>query len=357
MIKQISEGKWRVDVHAGGKRTRKFFKSRATAETFYNQEKFSADRKRLGIQDLTPHQYAIAAELFRVMPADADLIAICQKWLIARNVQEMPMELAVDQFLEAKKKQNISERYYDSLRKRLNKLRDYLGGDARVGNVSSQDIENFFGTVKDTPVNRDNHIRDFRVFFQWAADQKYAAENVVASIRRPTVKRKDPEVLTVGQAENMLKGTMGHDRAYAALGMFAGVRPEELPKLDWKHIDLEGGIVRLPPEITKTNVGRILYLEPNAVAWLKTAKSKGLVFEGDASCLTGRLKTAAGLQKWPQNVLRHTFATMHVTGFEDAGKTALMMHSRENPKVLFQHYFRPTLKKDALKFWKIRPKR
>ena len=184
---------------------------------------------------------------------------------------------------------------------------------------------------------------------------KPEAEPYDASIQRPTVKRKDPELLTVGQAENMLKSTMGQDRAYAALGMFVGVRPEELPKLDWKHVDLESGIVRLPPEITKTNVGRILYLEPNAVAWLKTVKSRGLMFEGDASCLTGRLKTAAGLQEWPQNVLRHTFATMHVTAFEDAGRTALMMHSRENPKVLFQHYFRPTLKKNALKFWKIRP--
>lgn len=355
MIKQISEGRWRADVHAGGKRTRKFFTSRTLAEAFYNQEKFSADRSRLGINDLTPQQYAVAAELFRMMPPDADLIAICQKWLAARNVREVSIELAVDRFLEAKKKQNVSERYYDSLRKRLNRLRDYLG-DVRICDVSRHDVENFLGTVKDTPINRDNHIRDFRVFFQWASEEKYAADNVVAAIQRPTIKRRDPEVLTIGQAANMLKGAMGQDRAYAALGMFVGVRPEELPKLDWKHVDLESGIVRLPPEITKTNVGRILYLEPNAVAWLKTVKSRGLVFEGDASCLTGRLKTAAGLQEWPQNVLRHTFATMHVTAFEDAGRTALMMHSRENPKVLFQHYFRPTLKKDALKFWKIGPK-
>jgi integrase len=73
----------------------------------------------------------------------------------------------------------------------------------------------------------------------------------------PIIDHQKPDVPTVDQAENMLKCTMGQDRAYAALGMFVGVRPEELPKLDWKHVDLETGIVRLPPEITKTNVGRI----------------------------------------------------------------------------------------------------
>jgi integrase len=290
-----------------------------------------------------------------MMPSDADLIAICQKWLADRNVRQMPLELAIDEFLEAKKKQNVSERYYDSLRKRLNKLRGYVGGDVRVGDISRQDIESFFGTVKNTPINRDNYIRDFRVFFEWAAVEKYAPQNVAAEIQRPTVKRKDPEILAVDQVENMLKGTIGQDRACAALGMFVGVRPEELPKLDWKHIDLERGIVRLPPEITKTNVGRILYLEPNAVAWLRTVRGKGLIFKGDASCLTSRLRLAAGLEKWPQNALRHTFATMHVTAFEDAGRTALMMHSKENPKILFQHYFRSTLKEDALKFWQLYP--
>jgi integrase len=160
----------------------------------------------------------------------------------------------------------------------------------------------------------------------------------------------------VDQCKKILEGTKWADRAYAVLGMMAGIRPEEIRRMNWRDVDLQNAKVRLRPEITKTNVGRIIPLEPNAVAWLKTvAQSSGPIFDGDASCLTIRFRTAAGMKTWSLNALRHTFGTMHTTHFEDAGKTAMALHSTENPKVLFRHYFRSVLKEDAAKFWVLMP--
>jgi integrase len=45
------------------------------------------------------------------------------------------------------------------------------------------------------------------------------------------------------QAKNMLKNSKDGDRAYAAIGMFAGVRPEEITRLDWRYVDLENSKV------------------------------------------------------------------------------------------------------------------
>ena len=70
------------------------------------------------------------------------------------------------------------------------------------------------------------------VFFNRAVNEKMIAENPVSDIKRPTVDRREPEVLTFKQAKAMLKNATGQDRTYAAIGMFAGVRPEEICRME-----------------------------------------------------------------------------------------------------------------------------
>jgi len=326
------------------------------AESYEEQIKYRSSRAKFGISELTPQQQAIAHEVFRILPKSANLLTIVQHWLAVSTTEEMPLELAIDVFLEHKGKLGLSERYLESLRKVLWRFERSFPAHT-VSDITRDKVEYFLSRViKDTPINRFNHIKDLHVFFEWTKAEKYAPENVMAEIPRPQLKRKSPEVLTIDQAAKMLKNTDGQDRAYAVLGMFAGIRPEELLRADWTMVSLKEKAVRLPPEITKRNIGRIIELEANVIAWLKTvARPSGPIFQGDASCLTGRLKTAVGLESWPQNILRHTFATYHTTAFQNPARTALALHSRENPRMLYQHYFRPELKAVAMKFWKLRP--
>jgi integrase len=76
----------------------------------------------------------------------------------------------------------------------------------------------------------------------------------------PTVDRKTPAVLTPEQAKNMLKNSKVGDRAYAALGMFAGIRSEELTRLDWRSVDLENSKVTIPTEVSKTRMQQTVEL-------------------------------------------------------------------------------------------------
>jgi len=231
------------------------------------------------------------------------------------------------------------------------------GATRPVSDISRIDVTGFLDTaIKQTPVNRYNHIRDLGVFFNWAVNEKMIAENPVSNIKRPTIDRREPEVLTFKQAKAMLKNATGQDRTYAAIGMFAGVRPEEICRMSWSMVDLDHSRIRIPGSITKTRIGRTIDLKPNAVAWLSTvAQKEGPVFDGDSSCLIGRLKLAGGLERWPQDVLRHTFASYHVCAFKDAAKTSLYLHDRRGTEVLFRHYFRDTLVEDARKFWSLLP--
>jgi hypothetical protein len=62
MIEQTDKG-WFVDVTISGKRVRKTFGSKSLAEAYVTAARHEQARKRLGLKDLTPQQYAIASEL------------------------------------------------------------------------------------------------------------------------------------------------------------------------------------------------------------------------------------------------------------------------------------------------------
>lgn len=350
-----------MDVYLRGKRTRKFFKSRALAEAFEKQADFQNQRLKLGIQELTPEQYAIAAECFRILPHSIDLLALVRRWAIEHRTKEMPLELGIEQFLEDLRKRNRRPVYVDSIRKRLERFQKHFGpegGLRQLNSFSRDDIAEFLDEsgITQTPINRFNYIRDLRVFWEWSKVEGFVVENIPATFKKPTVDRKTPAVLTPTQAENMLKNSKGGDRAYAALGMFAGIRPEEIVRLDWKHVDLEHAKVTVPAEVSKTRMQRTVELEPNAVAWLKTvAKPAGTIWNGGKKWLIVRLLEAAKMEQWVQDILRHTFVTYHTIAFENPGRTALMIHAKEKPDILFRRYFQDRLKADAVKFWQIMP--
>jgi integrase len=360
MIKKTEDGRWRIDVYKQGKRTRKFFLSRSLAEAYEGQVVFENQRAKLGIKELTPHQYAEATECYRILPDGASLSSIVRQWVTQHRVKEMPLEFGIEAFLEDLKNRNRRPVYIDSIRKRLEKFQRFFGPEAGLRPISSfsrDDVAEYLEQgIKNTPINRINVLRDLRTFWEWSKIEGFVVENIPATFRNPTVDRKNPAVLTPTQAEDMLKNSKGQDRAYAALGMFAGIRPEELVRLDWKYVDLEHSKVTVPADVSKTRMQRTVELEPNAVAWLKTVQQpSGPIFKGGRKWLTVRLLTASKMENWTQDLLRHSFVTYHTIAFENPGRTALMIHAKEKPDVLFRRYFQDSLKSDALKFWQIWP--
>jgi hypothetical protein len=66
------------------------------------------------------------------------------------------------------------------------------------------------------------------------------------------------------------------------------------------------------------------------------------------------LRTAAELDAWPHNGLRHSFGSYHLAIHGDAVKTAGQMGHRSSD-VIHNHYKALVLKTEAEKFWNLRP--
>jgi len=118
--------------------------------------------------------------------------------------------------------------------------------------------------------------------------------------------------------------------------------------------------IEVPDEKSKTAVRRIVDMEPLLVRWLDYyIKSGGNVQNGvtPASNLRKRLRAVrkeAGLDRWPQDAPRRTFASCWLAVHSDVKRLNLLM-GHPSPAMLWRHYHRAVTQKQAKAFWKIEP--
>jgi integrase len=67
-------------------------------------------------------------------------------------------------------------------------------------------------------------------------------------------------------------------------------------------------------------------------------------------------RSTAGIVEWPENALRHSFASYHLAHFKNAAATALELGHHDS-RVTFAHYRELVKPKEAERYWKIKPAR
>ena len=65
-------------------------------------------------------------------------------------------------------------------------------------------------------------------------------------------------------------------------------------------------------------------------------------------------REAAGIEQWPHNALRHSFASYHLARFNDAAALALEL-GHTNSNLVFRHYRQLVKPKQAERYWNIAP--
>lgn len=105
-----------------------------------------------------------------------------------------------------------------------------------------------------------------------------------------------------------------HRPCMAALGimLWAGVRPAEAERITAHDINLTEKIISIRPSHSKTGGCRHIPMAPVLQAWLKEAPCAERICPPDWRRRWKALRQQAGIIPWPQDVLRHTFASYHL---------------------------------------------
>lgn len=204
-----------------------------------------------------------------------------------------------------------------------------------------------------------------RSLFRWAMAQKHAAENPCDGIEKVTTVREEIGTLTLRECEMLLDLALRVPRfmPFVALGLFRGMRRSEMERLRLRDWDWKEGTVIVEAKKVKTRRRRVIELEPIVVAWMRAAGWREEMMDGEGPLVPSNLKDLwprfwrmAGLHAWPDNGLRHTFASMHYAFHQDETKLQAIL-GHESDDVLFTNYRALKRRSEAEKFWKLRPRK
>lgn len=341
------KARWVADLRRFGK-GRKFYANKTDAEQACDIH-YSGE----GIAEEERNEYLHLRD--RLKKAGATFSQAVDYFLANKPTGTARLEFALNECISEKKAANRNARYLQQLRYSV---------EAFINSVEVQECHestvahvNAWLHKKNpqwSPRTKMGRLVDLRTFFTFCKRKGWMAANPTELIEPIVVEDKPPGILTVLQCEQLLN-TAARLKPwmvpYIALGMFCGIRPEEIQKLTWKQVDLETLLVEVPAKVSKTRRRRLVSISKNAAKWLKQG---GELPPVNAWERMRTIRTEAGIKKWPHDALRHSFASYHLAEFKDAAKTSHEL-GHWNTETLYRHYRELVKPADAKKFWSISP--
>jgi len=330
-------------------------------ESSFSLGRFDRVDAESAIDLLKPHSVTLlqAAEFY------------CKNVSVIRDSK--PVGDVVDELLRLKKQDGRSARYLKDLRLKLSSA---FAGDARftgrpIHEITHAELDGWLRASDDwSAVTRNNYATALGVLFSFALRRHYVLKNPAAELESASVKSVKPGILSTAEAQSLLASASSDFVPAIAIGLFAGLRPEaELWHLDWRAIDLKERLIDVT--VSKNSAShRFVKITDNLAKWLKAhGKDSGAVCpKGDAyhsrlqkaravaaEKLTASQIPADSLVDWPQDAMRHTFASMHYAHFKHAHETAEAMGHANGLRIFFRHYRNRVKPVEAAAFWRLVP--
>jgi integrase len=256
----------------------------------------------------------------------------------------------IEEMLASKRGANRREIYIKSLGYFLRRFADK---NPVISEITSANIEawlaNWTGVhYRWTWLNRINTL------FSFALKRDYIEKNPCDKIERPTLEKRVPKILTPAEAGAVYRACPQVSRAWVVLCLWCGLRPSEAARIQWEDINLERGTVTV--RVSKVRRFRIVTMPACAVAWLRPlVKPSGDIAPHETTRRRAKhyMREALNLERWPQDIMRHTAASYHLAMTGDAGKVATMLGN--SPQILLTHYNGVATLDDAKEFFQVTP--
>lgn len=282
--------------------------------------------------------------------------------IAAKNVPEIR-----DEILVAKKADGLSQAYLRDLKLRLKKFSESFPGG--IAEIDTKQIEAWLRGLKSGPKNRNNYAAAVTTLFNFAKRSGYLPKDratMADDLSRARDVQGETEIYTLDEIKTLLERVRQFKPEYlpyVTIGAFAGIRPAEILRLDWKEVDFESGLIEVKAVNAKTAGRRHIPISANLRAWLEPHQKKegAVCAEPSVQVLLKNIveppmesggKTEPGV-KWKSNALRHSYGSYRLPILKNANELALEMGN--SPRMIFRHY-RELVKPDkAAQYWAIMP--
>jgi integrase len=284
-----------------------------------------------------------------------------------RKLEAKTVSEVVQECLAAKRADGLSERYLQSLRYRLGKFAKAFCCDLNA--VTGPDLEQWLRQSGLGPRSRNNLRNAVQLLFNFAKARRYLSKDHDEVESVPVVKDRGGkiEVFTPAEMQEILNCASEPFIAFLALGAFAGVRHAEIERLEWKDIRFEDGLVEIHAAQAKTASRRTIPLLDNLRRWLWPRRQKSGLVCGyrNMSAGLGHVVQEVNQERqkhkvkerfiWKRNGLRHSYISYRVAQTQNVAQVSL--EAGNTPQMIFRHYRELVRRGDALKWFRIAPKK
>jgi integrase len=352
--------KFVVDLRAFGK-GRKFFKTRAEAEAEALRQRTLLERhSRIAVglsqrelSDLIHARDKLAGYGKKITDAVDFLVDHLER---VRRCKITVSRLA-DEVIEAKRRDGMSADYLSDLQLRLRRFCRRFG-EKPIAGITVEEIDDWLRDLEGSPKSRANYRANVAVMFSYATKRRMLDFNPVLHTAKPKLIDKPPDIFTVDELRSLLETATrtAHDVVpMLVIAAFAGLREAEIQRLDWSEVDLARGHIEVKAAKAKSARRRIIPIQPNLAAWLRPYSGlTGRVVPAGARAKIERARTVAGLKRWPNNGLRHSFASYRLAAIGDAPRVAHEL-GHASPQMLYSTYREVVRPEEADRYWNIAP--
>jgi integrase len=246
---------------------------------------------------------------------------------------------AVEEIIEAKKSKGVSDVYLRDLRYRLGVFKTTFNCD--VNALTPDDVADFFQRLRLSPRSHNNFLRMLRTFFAFAQRHGWLSKEVdlLVRVEKRSEKPGPVDIFSPSELAKLLKNASAEVATCIALTAFAGLRPEEILRLDWADIERRPGFIEVAAHKAKTATRRIVFISDNLVRWLAISPRNGTgvwPYSKDRFFKAMRKAADNAKVKWKQNALRHSFISYRLAEIQDVNRVAL--EAGNSPQMIFRHY-------------------
>ena len=244
-------------------------------------------------------------------------------------------------------------------------LREFAGtfpGTAAC-DLSKEHLAIYAKTFKDfTPKTRNHRRATVKMFLKWCARQDYLPVNhrllEADCLAVEVADAAEAAFFRPAELKKILDNAPANLRPVLAIAGLAGLRGEEIMRLDWADVWRVKGHIEVTARNAKTRQRRLVEICPALAAWLKPfhTNTAGKVYPRGVHAYQHAFLNLRKTLKIPDrlNGLRHAFCTYHFALHSNENLTAAQ--AGNSPAMIHAHYKGLATKADAEKWFAVKPK-
>jgi len=243
-------------------------------------------------------------------------------------------------------------------------------GMKRPEDLQHNQMRKWVDALKLTTRGRFNVFAVCRDFFNSPDVRRIVPDNPFCDAPPKKDKGSRLAILTIDQMKTLIEHQWPDwFKAWLVAGAFAGLRTREIfsipaSAIDWeydeiviRHEDAKQGEAARPRSATiyeplKRHMPRREAHKALVDGWSKK-RWKPVIREACRIIGVEPTPSPSGIMslKWPDNCLRHSFASYHLAHFKDTVQTAFLMGT--SPRLLYETYANQVSRRDAAKWWEL----